>query len=417
MGNRWQEIRTIFTEELRRGTSRIWYRISTLAVPAILVILIVAVPVIREVLSEDEDAGESVEQPRTGIVDLSGLVSAGEVATNADIRLIDDRKAGVAALVEGDISALFVVTEDYLQTGNVEWLHTSLGVAVAIGGEGAAENVRRLLLETLVQGRFSQEVETRFLRPANFESLVVSKEGDVSPGAEAASFLSVSYIFGLLLMVGIFTGSGYLLQSVSDEKETRMIEVLLTSASPMGVMAGKVLAMGTLGLFQVMVWALSLALLGPRILSSVPEFGQLTVEPVLVLWTIAFFLAGYFVLSTVMAGIGAATTSYREGSQISVLVILPGTTPFILWQVIVGDPGGGLARSLSFFPITAPMTMMLRMGATEIPLWEIIASLAVTVTGGIGLLWLSARVFRAGLLLYGQRMSLRRILGALRQAA
>ena len=196
-----------------------------------------------------------------------------------------------------------------------------------------------------------------------------------------------------------------------------MIEVLLTSASPMGVMAGKVLAMGTLGLFQVMVWALSLALLGPRILSSVPEFGQLTVEPVLVLWTIAFFLAGYFVLSTVMAGIGAATTSYREGSQISVLVILPGTTPFILWQVIVGDPGGGLARSLSFFPITAPMTMMLRMGATEIPLWEIIASLAVTVTGGIGLLWLSARVFRAGLLLYGQRMSLRRILGALRQAA
>lgn len=134
MSGRWQEIRTIFTEELRRGASRIWYRISTLTVPAVLVILVVAVPVIREVLSQDEDAGESVEQARTGIVDLSGIVSASEIAANADIRLIDDRDAGVAALVEGDISALFVVTEDYLQTGNVEWLHTSLGVAVALGG-------------------------------------------------------------------------------------------------------------------------------------------------------------------------------------------------------------------------------------------------------------------------------------------
>lgn len=269
----------------------------------------------------------------------------------------------------------------------------------------------------MVEDALPDEIETRFLQPASFESLIVTEEGDLSPGTEEPSYLSVSYIFAMMLLVSIFTSSGYLLQSVSDEKETRMIEVLLTSVSPMGVMAGKVLAMGTLGLLQIIVWAVAMGVLGPRILSAIPQYGTLSVEPMVVFWAIAFFLAGFFVLSTVMAGIGAATTSYREGSQISLFVVLPATVPFILFQVIAGNPDGGLARGLSFIPITAPVTMMLRLGVTNIPLWEIAASLTVTVAGGVGLLWFSARVFRAGLLLYGQRMSLGRILGALRQAA
>ena len=90
----------------------------------------------------------------------------------------------------------------------------------------------------------------------------------------------------------------------------------------------------------------------------------------------------------------------------------------ILWlfMFIAGNPDGLLARILSFIPFTAPITMMLRIGAMNVPLVEIIASLAVTLLGGIVLLWGSARVFRAGLLMYGQRMSLRRVLRALREA-
>ncbi len=143
----------------------------------------------------------------------------------------------------------------------------------------------------------------------------------------------------------------------------------------------------------------------------------MTIDPLFLVWVVAFFLAGYFVLGVTMAGIGAATTSYREGSQISMLVYMPAVmVPFWLFMFIAGNPDGPVARILSFIPFTAPVTMILRMGASEISLVETVSSLAVTVLSGVLLLWGSARVFRAGLLMYGQRMSLGRVLRTLREA-
>jgi ABC-2 type transport system permease protein len=195
-----------------------------------------------------------------------------------------------------------------------------------------------------------------------------------------------------------------------------MVEVLLTSVSPLGMMIGKVIALGSVGLLQMLVWTVSVAFVGPRILEGFPRLGQLDVEPVFLLSMVAFFVAGYFVLAVTVAGIGAATTSYHEGSQISIIVYLTAALPMIFIVLIAGNPDGELARILSFVPYTAPATMVLRMGAADVSALEIAASLMVTVLGGVVLLWASARVFRAGLLMYGQRMSLGRVLTALRQA-
>jgi len=157
--------------------------------------------------------------------------------------------------------------------------------------------------------------------------------------------------------------------------------------------------------------------IGPLIMENFPNLGQLTIDPVLLVWVAAFFLAGYFVFAVTNAGIGAATTSYRQGSQVSMLLLMPSVlVPMWLFVFIAGNPDGLLARILSFIPLTAPITMMLRVGAMDVPLVEIITSFIVTLLGGIVLLWGSARIFRAGLLMYGQRMSLRCVLRALREA-
>jgi ABC-2 type transport system permease protein len=217
--------------------------------------------------------------------------------------------------------------------------------------------------------------------------------------------------------MGVLVGSSYLLQSVSDEKENRMMEILLTSVSPLALMAGKVLALGTVGLAQLSVWAVSVALIGPRIMDDFPNLGQWSVDPLLLVWMVAFFLAGYFFLGVAMAGIGAATPSYREASQVAIFIYLPSLgLPMWLFMAIAGNPDGQIARTLSFVPFTGPLTMIMRIGASDIALIEIVGSLVVTVIGGIVLLWGSARIFRAGLLMYGQRMSLRRVFSALRQA-
>ncbi len=291
-------------------------------------------------------------------------------------------------------------------------------VAAGFSAEDDARLLQSWLREALVGHALTADVNTRFASPADFESIIVGEEGSTTKGAKEVELISVSYIFAALLMMAILTGSGYLLQSVAEEKENRVIEVLLTSVSPLNLMVGKVLALGSVGLLQVIVWAVSIGIMGPRILENFPNLGELTLDPVLLVWLVAFFLAGYFVIGVTYAGIGAATTSFREASQTALVVMMPAmVVPMVLFQPIAGNPDGPLAQILAFIPFTAPITMMLRLGAADISLVEILASLAVTVGGGLVLLWASARVFRAGLLMYDQRMSLGRVLSTLREAA
>ena len=414
MGSIWTDIRTVFCEEFRRATHRIWYRVVTLAVPVILLVLLIVVPLVRSPTSDDKE--DMVEAGRIGVIDLSGELLT-EEAVEADYRVFPEREAGVAALLANEITSLFLISQDYLKTGRVKWLHTGSSVSAAMFGEEDTRQIQSWLRAALVEDALQPGMKARFLWPAWFESIVVGEGGSTKEGGKKVELISVSYIFSLLLMIAVMSGSGYLLQSVSEEKENRMIEIVLTSVSPQGLMAGKVLALGLVGLLQVMIWAVSMVFIGPRIMENFPNLGQLMIDPVLLVWAAVFFVAGYFVFAATNVGIGAATTSYRQGSQVSMFLLMPAVmVPMSLYVFIAGNPDGLLAQILSFIPFTAAITMMLRIGAMDVPLVEIITSLIVTLVGGIVLLWCSARVFRAGLLMYGQRMSIRRVLSALREA-
>ncbi|MEE8442205.1 MAG: ABC transporter permease, partial [Dehalococcoidia bacterium] len=203
---------------------------------------------------------------------------------------------------------------------------------------------------------------------------------------------------------------------VAEEKENRMMEVLLTSVKPVSLMAGKVLAYGVGQLIMIAVWVGSLVVIVPRISDAIPDAPDIPMKLGVLAWVLAFFLAGYFVSAAIMAGVGAMTTKAREANQFAFLVIIPLIVPTQLLILILSNPDGTLARVLSLIPFTAPTTMMIRLavGGSSVP--EILLSLALIILTGVGLLWASARVFRAGLLMYGQRMSLRRVMTALRQA-
>ncbi len=414
MGSIWTDIRTVFCEEFWRATHRIWYRVVTLAVPVILLVLLIVVPLVRGPTSDDKE--DMVEAGRIGVIDLSGERLT-EEAMEPGYHVFREREVGVAALLANEITSLFVISQDYLGTGRVQWLYTGSSVSAVLFGDDVTRQIQSWLRAALVADALRPETKERFLWPAWFEPVVVGEGGSTKEGAREVELISVSYIFSVLLMIAVMSGSGYLLQSVSEEKENRMIEVVLTSVSPLGLIAGKVLALGLVGLLQVTIWAVSMVFIGPRVMENFPNLDQLTIDPILLVWVAAFFLVGYFVFAATNAGIGAATTSYRQGSQVSMLLLMPAVlVPMWLFMFIAGNPDGLLARILSFIPFTAAITMMLRIGAMDVPLVEIITSLIVTLVGGIVLLWGSARVFRAGLLMYGQRMSVRRVLSALREA-
>ena len=401
------EARIVFSEELRRHIRRRIWLIITGLVPAILLILLIVVPVIRSLTDGDD------EPKQIGYVDLSGELSEADFP---NLTRFDTREVGIDAIVASDIEDLFIVPADFLESGDAEWLSQRSGIFA--GGERAIRNrFATFLTVSLIAERLDPDLLGRVIAGADYFRVHVGEDGSVSPDDDdELNQFAVPLIFTMLLMMSIFIGSGALLESVSEEKENRMVDVLLTSVSPLSLMAGKILALGTTSLVQAMVWIASIAIIGPQIIDQIPNAAELEIAPRTLAYVSLFFIAGFFLFSVILAGIGSATTSAKEAGPITAMVLLPAGIPLWLVSVILGAPDGGVARVLSFIPITAPTTMMLRIGSADVSNVEILASLTVTALAGVVMLFVSARIFRAGLLLYGQRMTLGAVWRAVRQA-
>ena len=399
----------VFSEELRRYIRNRTWLIITGLVPAILLVLLIVVPIIRSLTDDDDDD----EPEPIGYVDLSGELSEVDFP---NLTRFDTREGGIDAIVSGDIEDLFIVPADFLQSGDAEWLSQRSGI---FGGRGNRNRFASFLTLSLIVERLDPSLRDRVIGGADYVRVHVGEDGSVSPDDEdELNQFVVPIIFTFLLMMSILIGSSALLESVSEEKENRMVDVLLTSVSPLSLMAGKILALGTTSLIQIIVWVASIAIIGPQIIDHIPNAAELEIEPLTLAYGSLFFIAGYFLFAVILAGIGSATTSAKEAAPISLMVTLPAIAPVSFsFQMILSAPDGGVARVLSFIPMTAPWTMMLRIGSGDVSNAEILASLAVTALAGVVMLFVSARIFRAGLLLYGQRMTLPAMWRAVRQAA
>ena len=396
----------VFSEELRRNIRRRSWLIITGLVPAILLVLLIVVPIIRSLTDDDDDEPKPI-----GYVDLSGELSEADFP---NLSQFDTREGGIDAIVAGDIEDLFIVPADFLESGDAEWLSQRSGI---FAGNSNRNRFASFLRVSLLAERLDTSLLERVIAGADYVRVHVGEDGSVSPGDddELNQFV-VPVILTVLLMMSIFIGSGSILESVAEEKENRMVDVLLTSVSPLSLMAGKILALGTTSLVQIIVWIASIAIIGPQIIDQIPNAAELEIEPLTLAYVSLFFIAGYFLFAVILAGIGSATTSAKEAGPITAMVLLPAGIPFWLVNAILGAPDGGVARVLSFIPFTAPTTMMLRIGSSGVSSAEILVSLGVTVLAGVVMLFVSARIFRAGMLLYGQRMTLGAMWRAVRQA-
>ncbi len=407
------EARLIFSEELRRFMRGKGYIILTLAVPVILLVLLVAVPAIRAIVGDEEEDPKPI-----GFVVLSGDLAFAPGGLPG-FRSFNTRQEGTDALAEETVREVFVVPEDYLATSHVEWLHDEAFRRFDPGPSGtSAAAVRAYLRTALAFGDMAPELLARAVAGTAFERVRIDNDGlpvEEDEGAEIGTFI-VSFGSTILLIISIIIGASSLAQAMAEEKENRMIEVLLTSVKPMSLMVGKVLAIGVAELIRITIWGGSLIVIVPWIIDVIPQASDIPVNPGILACVLSFFLAGYFVSTVIMAGIGAMANRVQEANQFAFLMIVPLVAPTQLIRPILSDPDGTLARTLSLIPFTAPTTMMMRLAADGSSTSETLLSLAVIVLTGVVLLWASARVFRAGLLMYGQRIGLRRVMAALRQA-
>jgi ABC-2 type transport system permease protein len=384
------------------------FYVAALVAPLIVGVIFFGSSLLNDEFSEDAATEPTLPRP-AGFVDQAGVVE--EIPDPLHPFLVpyaDEATAG-AAVRAGTIDSFFVIVPDYQETGRVVRVAAQ---ATFAGGAGADTRLVRALLRANLAG--DPMLAQRLDAPLDLQMRVVDAAGTATDAApQTGPFGGISMALALLLAFAIVNGGGWLIQAVAEEKESRTIEIVLTSLRPIHLMAGKLLGLGVIALLQLGVWLL-LTRVGMRVGAPSGQFGAATVPAGLWGWILVFFLLGFLLFGGVMMAIGAVGASLRESGQISGLMTLPIVAPLWFAASIAENPHSTLAVALSLFPVTAPVTMIMRLVEASVPLWQLLLSVGLLTLGVIGAVWLAARLFRSVTLLTGARPTPRALWRAIR---
>jgi ABC-2 type transport system permease protein len=211
------------------------------------------------------------------------------------------------------------------------------------------------------------------------------------------------------MMLSVFWGGGYLMQSVVQEKESRIIEIILSSVRPTPLLLGKILAMGLLSLLQVATLAGTFILIVSQAGNLSAAVGNVHIGAGTVVVLVVYFLLGFLLFGSLMAAIGALTTSVRESQNLVAVVTLPAAIPYFFLAIFTEEPNGPLAVILSLFPLTAPLSMVMRVSAATVPVFQLVLGVVLLALAVAFAIWLAGRVFRVNVLLMGNMPKLRDI--------
>jgi ABC-2 type transport system permease protein len=301
-------------------------------------------------------------------------------------------------LGSGTLSGYLIIPEDYIKTGIVESYVMGKGTNIP------HEELSELMVNNLLRDKVDEDTLQRVKDPITFKRFSVETTGEISEKglSELLEDFALPYITGILLLISIFTSSGYLLQSVAEEKESRIIEILLSSVTPIEMLTGKIVGLGSVGLVQIAIW-LSVGFAGLIYVLA------LSINPFLLVLSLAYFVLGFLLFASMMAAVGAISGSMRESQQLIPIFTFPAIAPILFMQVLITEPEGTLSMFFSMFPLTSPVAMLIRMGVSDVPVYQIAVSLFILMVSVYFVIIASARLFRVGLLMYGKRPAISEI--------
>lgn len=317
------------------------------------------------------------------------------------------------ALLAGEIKEYFMIPQDYLFTGSV--IRYTMEREMELPAK-TMEQIQAFLLSNLLGNETSPEVVERAKTPMLVTSLRLDESGKVVADQSVFVQFFAPYIFAIIFVLSIFFTSGYLLQSVAEEKESRLIEVLLSSVSARQLFVGKVLGLGTAGLVQILIWFFSLKVFAEVARVNIPGLSGLSISPGLLALGLLYYILGYLLFAVLFAGIGSIGSTAREAQSWSGIFAIPAMIPLWIGSVIIVYPEHVVSTVLTLFPITAPVTAMMRLPAQAIPAWQLALSLTILAGSVVFGMWAAAKVFRTGLLMYGKRPALKEIIRYIREA-
>ncbi|MGQ9820081.1 MAG: ABC transporter permease [Candidatus Kapaibacteriales bacterium] len=405
--------------------------ISTILVP-IFILVIAVLPSILAIISTEQT------EMKTYILDKTSLGIGKAIVSNSPDKFFltnEDTASLNRKIIAGDIDAYVYLDDKIFQTYKIP-VYTKGG-----GGFGFMELIDNVVGKEVYKNYLKKsglDSKTFELIEKDFEiqTMKVTKDGLERDYSTFSSILG--YIMAFFVYIMLASYGSTVMRGVIEEKSNRIIEILVSSTKPTDILFGKVTGIGAVGLTQILIWVV----LGVVIVFSLPgilsliqypgsveianlsneevqKFKNFEIPPIdswLIITFILYFLLGYFLFSTLYAGIGSAVDREEDAQYLSIPILIPLILPILLSSYVLNNPDGIFSVILSIFPFFSPILMTIRIASTSIPLWQLLLSFALMILTFWFAIWISSKIYRVGILIYGKKPNFREIWRWYRQA-
>ncbi len=367
--------------------------------------------------SKPEDEGASAgndKEKESGKDDLDEDKPSRNYSIEVDANTSDSERAALRNRVtSGEIDGYLWLSDDAIAARKVNYYGRDTGGFMEKSWLGEQLDHAILLQELAQRGVNATQAES-LLKPLKLETVRL-EAGKETKANDKGMFFAVFAMVMLLYTAVIFYGVS-VMRAVLEEKNSRVMEVLLSSATSTQLMAGKLIGVGAVGLTQIGIWILMAGVYAVPALAASASMGEINIAPLTLIFFAIFFLLGYLLFSSVYAAIGAVITSEQEGQQMQFIIILPLIISVFMMGPVMRAPDAPIAVWTSMVPFFAPVLMYMRIAVHPPPAWQIALSLALLVGTIAGMLVLCARIYRIGILMYGKRPTLPEIMKWLKYA-
>jgi ABC-2 type transport system permease protein len=424
MHNTWLIIRREYLERIRSKAFLIMtmlmplFMASTILIPAMLsgmksggtrrIVLVANNPEVAEAVKQQliapQQISDKTPQQKAEPGASKSEEQAPRYAITIDTNATDaERTALRQQITDGKVDGFLWLTNDDLASRKVVYNAkdvTDFGESIELRNAVQTALTKRQLAQ---KGMSGAEVET-LLKPIDLDSIRIEKGKE---GASGISVFLVSFTMVMLLYVNVLMYGFAVMRSIIEEKSSRILEVLLSSVTSKQLLAGKIIGVGAVGLTQTVIWLLvALAFSVPGLMTSHSIMSNVQIPMAGIVAFAVFFILGYFLYATMYAALGSMVNSDQEAQQVQWPAMLPIVFSIVLSTPVLQHPNSPLAFWTSMVPFFAPILMFVRVMAETPPMWQIVLCIALMLLTTWGMLGLSSRIYRVGILMYGKRPTL-----------
>jgi ABC-2 type transport system permease protein len=420
MRNTWLILRREYLERVRTKS----FIVSTLLLPALMIVLMILPSKLATlkasgtkrlaVVCANNDFARAVqsqlESRKSDQLDSSPRYRV-EIVSTPDEATRTALKGRIGA---GSLDGYLWLSEDALVSRKISYVASESNDFIEAATMQSALKTALLRQELRSRGVTAEDAD-KLMKSVDLDTISI-KGGKEKKGGGPLQFISAIVLVMMLYMTLILYGVS-VMRSVLEEKTSRVMEVVLSSATARELMAGKILGVGAVGLTQIAVWVLiGLGATTPGLLAARSELSQIDLAPGALPAFAVFFVLGFMLYSALYAALGAMVNSEQEAQQWQFLVVMPLIIPVMMMTYVIRQPNAPLSMWMSLVPFFAPILMYMRVVVQTPPLWQIAVCVALLIATLWGVVALCSRIYRVGILMYGKKPTLPEIVKWVRYA-